>query len=140
MQNLTRVADFLAQELVNSGRFRILSSTGGKGLPLVAFCLKKQLHFDEFSISSKLRERGWIVPAYSMAPKAEHLKLLRIVVREDLTVERCTILLRNLNEVMKMLDSSDAKSIEELHKSMHNWNLLESSVKSFRRTNASGVC
>lgn len=75
-----------------------------------------------------------------MAPKAEHLKLLRIVVREDLTVERCTILLRNLNEVMKMLDSSDAKSIEELHKSMHNWNLLESSVKSFRRTNASGVC
>ena len=55
------------------------SQKGGKGLPLVAFRLNPEHkhHFDEFAIAHQLRERGWVVPAYTMAPHSEKLKLMR---------------------------------------------------------------
>jgi len=63
MSNLTAHADYLAAELKKKG-FKILSEGGVKSLPLVAFCLSEPQHYDEFSIASRLRERGWIIPAY----------------------------------------------------------------------------
>lgn len=68
-----------------------------------------------------LRNRGWIVPvshrvgvvhreltrgmaqAYTMAPKAKDLKLLRVVVREDFTLSRCQTFLRDLHAAMDFL-------------------------------------
>lgn len=41
----------------------------------------------------QLRERGWVVPAYTMAPHCEKMKLMRIVVREDFSRSRCDALL-----------------------------------------------
>src|SRR5271170_3596828 len=67
----------------------------------------------EFAIARLLRTRGWIgeyylfhhlvanrdewsnpVPAYTMAPHAEKLKLLRVVVREDFSLNRARSFLR----------------------------------------------
>ncbi|KAI4142761.1 MAG: hypothetical protein LQ340_007236 [Diploschistes diacapsis] len=78
MKNLTRTADYLASCLQTLG-FVIMSQGGGNGLPLVAFRLdpKHKHHFDEFAIAHQLRERGWVVPAYTMAPNSEKLKLMR---------------------------------------------------------------
>lgn len=53
-------------------------------VPLVAFQLNKSLEADgkehtrsynEFDLSSKLRERGWTVPAYTMAPNAQYVMI-----------------------------------------------------------------
>jgi hypothetical protein len=65
--NLTRTADYLSAALVKLG-FILLSKTGGQGLPLVAVRLDpKAGHlYDEFAIAHHLRERGWVVPAYTM--------------------------------------------------------------------------
>ena len=89
-RNLTHTADYLTETLKLLG-FIILSQSGGKGLPLVAFRLDpaKKHKYDEFAIAHQLRQRGWIVPAYTMAPHTEKLKLMRVVVREDFSRNRC---------------------------------------------------
>jgi glutamate decarboxylase len=83
MTNITRTADYLSAALETLG-FKIMSQTSGKGLPLVAFRLdpSKKFPHDEFAIAHELRQRGWVVPAYTMAPHSEKLKLMRVVVRE----------------------------------------------------------
>jgi glutamate decarboxylase len=67
MMNLTRTADYLSKNLEHLG-FIIMSKGAGEGLPLVAFRLdpKKKALYDEFQIAHQLRERGWVVPAYTM--------------------------------------------------------------------------
>ena len=87
---MTHTADYLTEALKQLG-FLILSEGGGKGLPLVAFRLnpKDNHQYDEFAVAHQLRERGWIVPAYTMAPHTESLKLMRVVVREDFSRSRC---------------------------------------------------
>ncbi|KAI9300614.1 glutamate decarboxylase [Cunninghamella echinulata] len=112
MTNLTRTADHLAECLKATGRFEILSEGNGKGLPLVAFCLKGDQHYDEFDFSAKLRERGWIVPAYYLPKKVQHRKLVRVVVREDFSRSRCELLLRDIIAALKSLDLVDKKTIE----------------------------
>lgn len=113
MTNLTRTADYLTDSLTQLG-FIIMSKKGGEGLPLVAFRLdpKLQKHYDEFAIAHQLRGRSWIVPAYTMAPHTEDMKLLRVVVREDFSKSRCDQLLCDIRLVMGVLDEMDAKEIK----------------------------
>ena len=54
-------------------------------IPVVALTLKDKFkNFNEFDVSSKVRERGWVLSAYSMPPNAETVNSLRIVVRPHL--------------------------------------------------------
>ncbi|CAG8783503.1 6326_t:CDS:2, partial [Acaulospora morrowiae] len=108
MNNLMDVSRNLADRLEKTGKFTILSDRTGNGLPLVAFRLAaKDIHYDEFDVAQKLRERGWIVPAYTMAPHTEHIKLLRIVVREDFSQSRCDGLITDILCTLDQLDQLD---------------------------------
>ena len=88
-------------------------------------------HFDEFALAHQLRERGWIVPAYTMAPHSEKLKLLRVVVREDFSRSRCDSLVADIKQAVETLKAQEPKEIEKhmnhvkknivhAHKSKHN--------------------
>ncbi|KAG2185024.1 hypothetical protein INT43_000937 [Umbelopsis isabellina] len=127
MTNLIRISDHLAACLERAG-FEILSERQGRGLPLVAFKLQGNKHYDEFDIAARLRERGWIVPAYTAPPGAEEIKLLRVVVREDFSKSRCDLLIRDILAVVKTLDAQDAKTIQETRNHHRNakqrWALL----------------
>ncbi|KAF2845228.1 glutamate decarboxylase [Plenodomus tracheiphilus IPT5] len=114
MLNLTRTADYLAANLEALG-FIIMSERGGAGLPLVACRIDEDLgkHYDEFAVAHQLRERGWVVPAYTMAPHSEKMKMLRVVVREDFTRSRCDALLADFKLALQTLDKLDTKKIEE---------------------------
>ena len=114
MMNLTRTADYLSTALKSLG-FIIMSQSAGQGLPLVAFRLdpKKNLHHDEFAIAHALRERGWVVPAYTMAPHSEKLKLMRVVIREDFSRSRCDALINDIKLVVSELEKIDAKWMED---------------------------
>lgn len=114
MSNLTHTSDYLAANLEKLG-FIIMSQRGGKGLPLVAFRLDpaKKHHYDEFTIAHHLRERGWIVPAYTMAPHSESLKLMRVVVREDFSRARCDSLLADIINALGACNKIDASKVEE---------------------------
>ena len=53
MNNLTNTADYLAEEIANmddGSRFELMTETGGKALPLVAWKLRKGCLYDEFAI------------------------------------------------------------------------------------------
>ncbi|KAE8350093.1 pyridoxal phosphate-dependent transferase [Aspergillus coremiiformis] len=132
MMNITIIADFLAQELEKLG-FVIMSQRRGRGLPLVAFRLpaERESQFDEFALAHQLRERGWIVPAYTMAPHSNSLKLMRVVVREDFSKNRCEALLTDIKLALKTLGDMDKAMLEKYthhvrthstnsHKSKHN--------------------
>ena len=92
-----------------------MSKHGGSGLPLVACRLdpSKGKVYDEFAIAHQLRERGWVVPAYTMAPHSECLKMMRVVVREDFTRSRCDALIADFKLACQTLDAMDKKKIEE---------------------------
>lgn len=57
MSNLTATADHLAARLKATGYFEIMSETGGRGLPLVAFRLKEKHHFNEVRKKKKIKIR-----------------------------------------------------------------------------------
>ncbi len=92
-----------------------MSKTNGKGLPLVAFRLdpKKGHHYDEFAVAHQLRERGWVVPAYTMAPHSEKLKMMRVVVREDFSRSRCDALIKDFKLVLDNLNNMDKEQIQQ---------------------------
>ena len=113
MLNLTRTADYLSAQLQELG-FIIMSVGGGRGLPLVAFRLDDDDDnlFDEFALAHQLRERGWVVPAYTMAPHSEKLKMMRVVVREDFSKQRCDALVIDIRMALKVLGEMDKKTME----------------------------
>lgn len=117
MTNITHTADYLSKALESLG-FVIMSQSGGKGLPLVAFRLDPKLEFahDEFAIAHELRQRGWVIPAYTMAPHSEKLKLMRIVVREDFSRARGDALLKDIKLCMEELKMTDPKTHKESRK------------------------
>jgi len=108
MLNLTRTADYLAASVEKMG-FILMSKTRGTGLPLVAFRLNPDHghKFDEFAIAHLLRERGWVVPAYTMAPNASKLKMMRVVVREDFSRSRCDALIADIKLAFEELKKMD---------------------------------
>jgi glutamate decarboxylase len=114
---LVRMAEYLASKLQGMGCFVLLSPQplGRRqlGLPLVAFRLRSyDAGFDEFAISYELRRQGgWVVPAYTMAPHAEEVKLLRVVVREDLTLDLCDKLVADLCVVLQRLNKRASRSV-----------------------------
>ncbi|KAL5041133.1 hypothetical protein BDW71DRAFT_213301 [Aspergillus fruticulosus] len=116
MQNLVQVSQQLARGLSDLGLLILSDNTGNGsgGVPLVAFRLpdNESRLFDEFAVSAVLRRRGWVVPAYTMAPRSNNLKLMRVVVREDFTAHRCGILIQDIKMAIKWLEEMDETTIE----------------------------
>ncbi|KAH9606409.1 hypothetical protein KSS87_005376 [Heliosperma pusillum] len=103
MENCQENVTILKQGLEKTGRFTIVSKD--IGVPLIAFSLKDNNLHNEFEISDMLRRYGWIVPAYTMPPNAEHITVLRVVIREDFSR---TLAERLINDILKVLEELDA--------------------------------
>ncbi|WP_426592146.1 glutamate decarboxylase [Cellulomonas sp. McL0617] len=95
VQTMLANARFLNESLVASGKFEILNP--GLAEPVVTFTLKGDPGFDVYHLSAKLREDGWIVPAYSLPPDAQETHLMRIVIRLDLSRLMIEQLLKDLH-------------------------------------------
>jgi glutamate decarboxylase len=77
-------AQALAEKLEQNGNFELIGSDKEQ-LPLVAFKLREGKAYDEFDVSWQLSaERGWMLPAYTMPPDAEEVKIMRALVKETL--------------------------------------------------------
>lgn len=127
MSNLTRNADYLSNQLSSLG-FIILSKTSGAGLPLVAFRFTdKERHYDEFSLAHHLRSRSWVVPAYTMAPHTNQMKLLRVVVREDFSRSMCDALIHDIKLCLGVLDEASSKEAVEMQHAFARGSMTASS-------------
>jgi glutamate decarboxylase len=82
METMQANARQLARRIAEIGDFRIIGSEDEEQLPLVAFQLDGDHNYDEFDVASQLAaERGWMVPAYTLPPKADHVKIMRALVK-----------------------------------------------------------
>jgi glutamate decarboxylase len=82
METMQANARQLARRIAEIGDFRIIGSEDEEQLPLVAFQLDGDHNYDEFDVASQLAaERGWMVPAYTLPPKADHIKIMRALVK-----------------------------------------------------------
>ena len=95
MTALQHTSRYLQSRIEHSEHFEVLSKPDA--LPLVAVTLAKPRGYTVFDLSAKLRERGWIVPAYTMAPNAENVAVLRMVVREGLSRDMAESLSNDLD-------------------------------------------
>lgn len=107
MENCHENAMVLKEGLEKTGRFNIVSKD--EGVPLVAFSLKDNSRHDEFEVSDMLRRFGWIVPAYTMPPDAQHVTVLRVVIREDFSRTLAERLVMDIVKVLYELDTLPAR-------------------------------
>ena len=89
MKQMQQNAGCLAEQLADSGRFEVIGADEEQ-LPLVAFRLKDDARpYDESDIAWQLSaERGWMVPAYTLPPNAENVKIMRALVKETMSREQ----------------------------------------------------
>jgi glutamate decarboxylase len=93
----------LRNRLVASGYFDIMNET--QRIPVVALTLNRKVkNFNEFDVSNKVRERGWVLSAYSMPPDAEEVRSLRIVVRPHLNATVIASLANDIINACKYLE------------------------------------
>jgi len=109
VENCRLNAKHLCDRLLKTGCFNILSKE--IGVPLVAFSVKEKHKYDEYKISEQLRRFGWIVPACTMAPDAQHVTLLRVVVREDFNETLADRLVGDILRVLHELDECPPNDI-----------------------------
>jgi glutamate decarboxylase len=84
METMKYNARTLAKELAACD-LEVIGGEDDEQLPLVAFKLAGEHPYDEFDVSAQLAaERGWMVPAYTLPPNAEHIKIMRVLVKETL--------------------------------------------------------
>ena len=101
-QNCRDVATYLAERIEATGCFRLL--TRGDQLPVFAFTVHKDVTaFDVFDVSRRLRESGWLVPAYTFPADREDLAVLRIVVRNGFSFELADRFVADLNDLLPWL-------------------------------------
>jgi glutamate decarboxylase len=103
MENILEVSQDLAKRLERLGRFEILNK--GEHLPIIAFKQKKVTEYSLLHLSHKLRERGWIVPAYHLPKDAEDVEIMRIVIRANFTSDMTTILVEDIEKTCKFFET-----------------------------------
>ena len=101
------VAQYLAREIAKLGPYRLI--TEGNDLPVFAFTLAPEIeNYTVFDVSDRLRQRGWLVPAYTFPANRQDLSVLRIVVRAGMTLEMADFLLDHMRDLTAFLESLDA--------------------------------
>ena len=92
---------YLAGKIAEFGHFRIIYDGEG-GIPGLCWELKdpSTSNFTLYDFADRLRERGWLVPAYSMPPNREDLVIQRILIRHGFTLEMAGELLIQMQVVL----------------------------------------
>ena len=103
MEMMQKNARFLAERIATCGDFELIGA-GEEQLPLVAFKLTEGHNYDEFDVALQLAaERGWMVPAYTLPPNAEHVKIMRALVKETLSHALAKTLADDIDEACATL-------------------------------------
>ena len=120
MKETLKHAEYLRDRLVATGKFQIMNET--QRIPVVALTLDKSItKYNEFDISNKVRERGWILAAYSMPPNAQEINSLRIVVRPHMNTNVAELLAADIERACEFLEEHGGNATPpELHDVHHN--------------------
>ena len=107
MATLEAIAAYLADGIRALPPLRLLSHPLGQ-LPVFAVELDPAItHWDVFHLSDKLRERGWLVPAYTLPADCQHVAVLRFVVRAGFSRDMADELLEDIERAVHWFQSLD---------------------------------
>ncbi|WP_336323719.1 glutamate decarboxylase [Streptomyces lavendofoliae] len=97
------VATRLAAGIAGLGPFELI--TDGGQAPVFAFRIREGVGtYSVYDVSAALRERGWLVPAYTFPENRTDLEVLRIVVRNGFGHDLADLLLDDLRRVVARLE------------------------------------
>jgi glutamate decarboxylase len=99
---LREVATYLAGQIETLGCFRLL--THGDQLPVFAFTTTDDItRFNVFDVSRRLREFGWLIPAYTFPANRQDLAVLRVVCRNGFSLDLADRLVEDLQSLLPWL-------------------------------------
>ncbi|MBV8734802.1 MAG: glutamate decarboxylase [Solirubrobacterales bacterium] len=97
------VAQHIAREIAGMGPYRLL--TDGGDLPVFAFTLAPEVaNYTVFDVSARLREQGWLVPAYTFPENRQDLSVLRVVVRAGMSRDMADLFLDGVRKQTASLE------------------------------------
>jgi glutamate decarboxylase len=103
-QGSSAVAQHIAREIAKMGPYRLL--TDGSDLPVFAFTLAPEVkNYTVFDVSDRLRQEGWLVPAYTFPENREDLAVLRVVVRAGMSHDMADLFLTALRKQTAKLEA-----------------------------------
>jgi glutamate decarboxylase len=101
------IAVYLSGEIAKIGSFELI--TDGSDIPVFAWKLKEEVasetNFTLFDLADKLRERGWLVPAYTMPKNREDLIVQRVVIKEGFSRDMADMLLKDIQQAIAFFKS-----------------------------------
>jgi glutamate decarboxylase len=110
-QTCQDVALYLSSEIEKMGPFKLISK--GDDIPVFAWTLKEESNFTLYDLAEKLRQHGWLVPAYPMPKNREDLVVQRIVVKNGFSRDMANMLLKDMKthlEEFKKQPNRDKKT------------------------------
>ena len=113
------VATRLAGRIAELGPFELI--TKGDELPVFAFRVKDDVdNFTVFDVSNAVRERGWLLPAYTFPANRTDLAALRVVVKLGFTHDMADMLVKDIERQLPRLQAQpepvhDAASAAGFH-------------------------
>ncbi|WP_066070205.1 glutamate decarboxylase [Neobacillus soli] len=102
------VARFLSRMIQTIGPFEVL--TDGSDIPVLTWRLKEGYtsNWNLYNLSRQLLTFGWQVPAYPLPPNMESVTIMRVVVRNEFSMNMAQLFLNNLKQAFLFLDSLDS--------------------------------
>jgi glutamate decarboxylase len=98
------VAGKIAEDISKLGPYRLI--TDGTELPVFAFTVAPEVeNYTVFDVSLRLRERGWLVPAYTFPENRDDLSVCRVVVRAGMTHDMGDLFIRDLTAQTEALEA-----------------------------------
>jgi glutamate decarboxylase len=110
--NLMENAAVLERALTGSGLFELLNDARYLPVVVVRPSGRGGGGLDVFELSERLRERGWIVPAYTLPPDAESVAVLRMVVKENFSRDMAELLVADVEAALARLGGRPAPQAE----------------------------
>ena len=103
-QGSSAVAQHIAREVASIGPYRLI--TDGSDLPVFAFTVAPEVkNYTVFDVSDRLRQEGWLVPAYSFPENRQDLAVLRVVVRAGMSYDMADLFLGALRKQTAKLEA-----------------------------------
>ena len=104
------VATTLSARIAELGPFALI--TRGDELPVFAFTLREEIdNFSVFDVSNALRERGWLVPAYTFPANRTDLAALRVVVKQGFSHDMGDMLIDDLVRQLPRLQKQSEPAV-----------------------------